>query len=80
LPYILNPLVARSEQYPADSWIVSVAMTSLVLVFFIAPVITLTQLSRCVARRVSAVERAILLLALILVVTGCVGFLVFMKF
>jgi O-antigen/teichoic acid export membrane protein len=80
LPYILNPLVARSEQYPADSWIVSVAMTSLVLVFFIAPVITLTQLSRCVARKVSAVERAILVFALVLVVTGCAGWLGCMVF
>jgi hypothetical protein len=75
VPFFLNPLVDRSEQYPADSIIASVATTSLVLVLFIAPVITLVQLSRCVARRVSAVERAILVLALILVVTGCAGWL-----
>jgi hypothetical protein len=73
VPFVLNPLVDRSEQYPADSWIASVAMTSLVLAFFIAPVITLVQLSRCVARQVSAVERAILVFALVLVVTGCAG-------
>src|SRR5512141_1411596 len=64
VPFFLNPLVDRSEQYLADSQIASVATTSLVLAFFTAPVITLTQLSRCVARKVSAVEQAILVFAL----------------
>jgi hypothetical protein len=80
VPLFLNPLVDRSEQYPADSIIASVAMTSLVLAFFIAPVMTLVQLSRCVARTVSAVERAILVFALVLVVTGCAGWLGCMVF
>jgi predicted membrane protein len=80
VPFFLNPLVERSEQYSADSWIAFVVMTSLVLSFFIAPVITLVQLARCVARQVSAVVRAVMVLALVLAVTGCAGFLGLMVF
>lgn len=80
VPFFLNPLVDRSEPYPVDSRIASVVTTSLVLGFFIAPVITLVQLSRCVARKVSAVERAIMVLALILLVTGGAGWLGCMVF
>jgi hypothetical protein len=78
--WFVDPLVDWSERHSAYEWIGSLANTSLVLTVFIAPVITLTQLSRCVARRVSAVERAILVLALILVVTGCAGWLGCMVF
>lgn len=80
VPFFLGPLVDRSEQYAVDSQIASVATTSLVLTLFIAPAITLTQLSRCVARQVSAMERAILFLGSILMITGCAGTLGLMVF
>jgi len=80
VPWFVNPLVIRSEQYPADSIIASGATGALrlagLLSFFLAPLVSLAQLSRCLARPCSIRARRVHTVAALVAIAGCLAILV----
>ncbi len=80
VPWFVDPLVDRSEQYPADSIIASVATGAMwlagLLASFLAPLVSLAQLSRCLGRPCSIWARRIHTAAALIAIGGCLAILI----
>jgi hypothetical protein len=81
--YGLSPLNALPVLMEMGSWVTSrsrafeiyvdIAATMAVLAFFLAPLLSYAQLSRCLGRPLSRWERKLLLASALLVTVGCVA-------
>jgi len=85
--YRLSPLNALPVLMEVGSWVTSrsrafeiyvdIAATTAVLAFFLAPLLSYAQLSRCLGRPLSRWERKLLLASALVVTVGCMAFVTY---